>query len=404
MLSDVSAVINPVAAATGTVPKLAKTAEVLRKFEKATNPLTVPVGAANLGATLATEGLGKLTGVGGETVRNAFRAGLEGKTAFWKNLTNQADFDEVVSVAKEGLAKMKAEKNAEYQNNIAALKADKTVLDVKPISDSVNQEIKSIKFEDVPKDDKAYDYLQKVKAEVDDWQWKDPAKYHTPEGLDALKQRIGAIYQGIDPQKEANARRVVGAVYNNVKQQIVNQAPEYAKTMKSYQAMNDTIQELERALSLKEWNSVDTSMRKLQSLTRDNVNTNYGNRLQLAKELEKRGADVIPAVAGQAMSSWTPRGIQGATLPTQAGIAGYAGGPMGVAATLGASSPKIVGATTYGAGLVAGLPDRAIQMLRGALPSSVESKLPVMTPARRKALVNYLNQMSANNPNAGVEE
>lgn len=404
MMSDVSAVVNPAATAAGAIPQAGKLASVLRTTEKITNPMTVPVGLTKLAGTAASEGLGKLTGVGGETVRNAFRAGLEGKTAFWKNLTNKADFDEVVNVAKEGLAKMKAEKNAEYRNNMAALKADKTVLDVKPISDTINKEIDSITFEGIPKDDKAFDYLKKVKSEVDDWQWKDPAKFHTPEGLDALKQRIGAIYEGIDPQKEANARRVVGSVLSNVKQQIVNQAPEYAKTMKSYSEMADTINELERSLSLKEWNSVDTAMRKLQSLTRDNVNTNYGNRLQLAKELEKRGADVIPAVAGQAMSSWTPRGIQGATLPTQAGIAGYAGGPWGVAATLGASSPKLVGATAYGTGLVAGLPERTAKMLRGMLPSSVESKLPVMTPARRKALVNYLNQMSANNPNAGAEE
>ena len=283
---------------------------------------------------------------------------------------------------------------------MAALKADKTVLDVKPLSDAVNKEIDSIMFKGVPKDDVAYDYLKKVKAEIDDWQWKDPAEFHTPEGLDALKQRIGAIYEKIDKQKEGNSSRVVGSVLNSAKNEIVKQAPEYAKTMKSYSEMADTIKELESALSLKDWNSVDTTMRKLQSLTRDNVNTNYGNRLQLAKELEKRGADIVPAVAGQAMSSWTPRGLQGANLPTQAGLAGYAGGPAGVAATLGASSPKIVGATTYGAGLVAGAPERMASYLRGMLPSSVESKLPVMTPARRKAVVNYLNQMSANNPEA----
>ena len=403
MMSDVSAVLNPIAAAAGAVPKAGKLASMLRTGEKITNPITVPVGAFNLGGTLVSEGLGKLTGVGGETVRNALRAGLEGKTAFWKNLTNQADFDEVVSVAKEGLAKMRQERNAEYQTNMANIKADKTVLGFDDIDQGLAKAKELVGFEGQTYRKKAAGYLQEVENEINRWRNLDPAKFHTAEGMDKLKQAIGEIIDTI-PQENAKALGPASEVYNSIGGTIRKQAPEYDKVMRSYSDMNETIRELEKSLSLRKWDSVDTAMRKLQSLTRDNVNTNYGNRLQLAKELEKRGADVIPAVAGQAMSSWTPRGIQGATLPTQAGIAGYAGGPMGVAATLGASSPKLVGATTYGAGLVAGLPSRTVQMLRGALPSSVESKLPVITPARRKALVNYLNQMSANNPNAGAEE
>jgi hypothetical protein len=391
--------VAPVSATAGAIPQAGKLASILRTTEKVTNPMTVPVGATKLAGTVVSEGLGKLTGVGGETVRNAFRAGLAGKTDFWKNLTGKADFDEVVSVAKEGLQKMREEKNAEYQANMANIKADKTVLGFDDIDSGIAEARKLVGYEGETYRKKAASYLDEVEKEVNRWKQLDPAKFHTAEGMDKLKQAIGEIIDTI-PQENAKAIAPASQVYTSIGGTIRKQAPEYDKVMRSYSEMNETIRELEKSLSLRKWDSVDTSMRKLQSLTRDNVNTNYGNRLQLAKELEKRGADVIPAVAGQAMSSWTPRGLQGANLPTQAGLAGYAGGPAGVAATLGASSPRVVGATTYGAGLIAGAPERAAAYLRGMLPSSVESKLPVMTPARRKAVVNYLNQMSANNPEA----
>ena len=81
-----------------------------------------------------------------------------------------------------------------------------------------------------------------------------------------------------------------------------------AFTMKAYSDASDQIMEIERALSLGKKASVDTGMRKLQSLARNNVQTNYGNRLSLARELEDAGGvSLLPSIARQARNSWTPR-------------------------------------------------------------------------------------------------
>ena len=82
--------------------------------------------------------------------------------------------------------------------------------------------------------------------------------------------------------------------------------------MKDYSQGMDTISEIKRSLSLGEKASVDTGMRKLQSLMRNNVSTNYGNRLDLARALEAQGGqEIMPALAGQSLSSVAPRGLAG---------------------------------------------------------------------------------------------
>jgi len=134
-----------------------------------------------------------------------------------------------------------------------------------------------------------------------------------------------------------------------VKGEITNQAPVYSKVMKDYSEASNVLKEMERALSLNPKASIDTSMRKLQSLMRNNVNTNYGNRLGLARQLESNGAEILPAVAGQAMSSMTPRGLQGLSATGIAGAGVMTANPAALAA-LPLTSPRLVGEAAYGLG------------------------------------------------------
>ena len=55
----------------------------------------------------------------------------------------------------------------------------------------------------------------------------------------------------------------------------------------------DLVNQIQKSLSLNDKASVDTAMRKLQSLTRNNVQTNYGQRVKLAEELSKYGGQDI---------------------------------------------------------------------------------------------------------------
>ncbi len=188
---------------------------------------------------------------------------------------------------------------------------------------------------------------------TDAWKQLDPVEFHTPEGLDKLKQKVGAILEDI-PFEQKTALTAVNEVYNGIKNEIKKQAPTYAKTMQAYSEATDLIREIERTLSQGKNASVDTQMRKLQSVMRNNVNTNYGQRMSLVKQLEEAGGrQMMPALAGQALSNYAPRGLQGASSIPTALLAGSLFGTPLAGASLATSSPRLMGEAAYGAGRVA---------------------------------------------------
>jgi hypothetical protein len=184
-----------------------------------------------------------------------------------------------------------------------------------------------------------------------------PTDYHTPEGLDALKQSIGDIRDST--QFGTPARKAADTIYNTVKQQIQDQAPTYAGVMKDYSIASDTLKEIERGLSLPQGGkgTIDAAVRKLQSLLRNNVQTNYGNRLDLANTLASQGGqDIIPALAGQSMNSWMPRGMVGA-LEKGGGALGMILNPSAIPHLLAAAplaSPRLMGEALYKYGQASG--------------------------------------------------
>jgi len=118
--------------------------------------------------------------------------------------------------------------------------------------------------------------------------------------------------------------------------------------MKSYTDASETIREIEKSLSLGNKSSADTAMRKLQSLMRDNVNTNFGMRTRVGRQLEEQGGNMMmPGLAGQSLQSLAPRGIQGATAIGQTGVAGMIGGIPAAIGSAVASSPRAVGEAAF---------------------------------------------------------
>jgi hypothetical protein len=233
--------------------------------------------------------------------------------------------DNVVTDAKAGLDAIKQERLAAYRAGMADLAKDQTVLDfgkfdatlagAKPV-----KEFKGISFEP-----SAHATTTELAGVLDQWRKLDPKEFHTAEGFDALKQRIGDIRDGTKPGSASE--KIATQVYNVVKDQIVKQAPDYAKTMKGYQEAY-LIREIEKTLSQNRGASVDTKLRKLQSVMRNNVNTNYGKRADLAKLLQEKGAThLLQKLAGQSLSSFEPRGLSRAV----AALGGVATGAVGLA-------------------------------------------------------------------------
>jgi hypothetical protein len=329
--------------------------------------------------------LGLTTGVGAENVAQAYQSGKSGKTAFMDNLTGKVGMADVLDTVKQNAQNMGAKASADYRSGMIDVKGDKSILDFNGIDGALKNAYESITFKGQPKNVKAAEVTNQIADEVSKWKSLDPAEFHTPEGLDALKQRIGGIIESI-PFEDKTARMAASNVYNSIKDEISKQAPTYSKTMKNYSDSLEQIKEIERTLSLNPKASVDTSLRKLQSLGRNNVNTNYGNRLDLAKSLEQAGGnEFLPAIAGQSMNSWASRGLVG-----QGGNLATIGSAFTNPAMLGLlplQSPKAVGAMSYGVGKLASLIGKPIEKLSESEANQLAlllSRGAALTPTQRQ--------------------
>jgi len=298
-------------------------------------------------AGLAKNTLGATTGTGAESVSTAYQAGKQGGTSFLNNIRGKVPFTDVLDEAKTALSKMRVDRSNAYKQGMAGVSADKTVIDFAPIDSAVSS-LKSMgNYKGQVINKNASGTVDEIADLVGQWKALDPAEFHTPEGLDALKQAISDIRD--TTQLGTAARKAADTAYNAVKGQITQQAPTYAKVMKDYSEATELVKEIERSLVGNQKTAADTAMRKLQSLMRNNVNTNYGNRLDLARTLESNGAEILPAVAGQAMSSMTPRGLQQLSAGGVAGAGLFTGNPIALG-VLPLTSPRLVGEAAYGLG------------------------------------------------------
>lgn len=354
VMADLSTVL------TGGAMLPTRAAPALATAARAIDPLMLSARAVGKTADVTGKALkpllGMQTGAGSDAIGQAYQAGRTGgETAdvFKANLRGEVPQTEVLDAAKQNLAEMAIQRQNAYRTEMASISKDKTVLSFDGIDKSIDNAMNKTTYKGKIVNEKAFDRLASAKAEIDAWKQLDPVEFHTPEGLDKLKQKVGAILEDI-PFEQKTALTAVNEVYNGIKNEIKKQAPTYAKTMQAYSEATDLIREIEKTLSQGKNASVDTQMRKLQSVMRNNVNTNYGQRMSLVKQLEEAGGrEMMPALAGQALSNYAPRGLQGASSVPTALLAGSLFGTPLAAASLATSSPRLMGEAAYGAGRVA---------------------------------------------------
>lgn len=382
-------------------------ADKLSTASNVTNPINAMVKAPGMAydlvGALTKQGLALKTGVGAEPITQAVKAGREGNTTVLANMREQVPITQVLDDARSNLAQMNLDKQKDYRSGMVNIKNDKSVLDFAGIDKAIKDAENLAYFKGKVKDKTAASVLNDIKAKVSDWKKSDPAEYHTPEGMDNLKQSLWEDFGKLG-REEKTAFSAGKQIYDAVKNQINAQAPEYSKVMKNYSEASDQIKEIERALSLGNTASADTAMRKLQSLMRNNVNTNYGQRLELAKQLEAMGGnEIMPALAGQALSSKLPRGLQSATNIPSSYLAFGVGGPALAAIDLAASSPRLVGEAAYKYGQMANALNKAKQPVTDItkqLPMTAQqAKLAALLAAQSNQPARIeLNNMLPNRP------
>ena len=373
--ADVSSVLSGGGAALGATTKTGKVAQLAAGLSRAgelTNPL---LATAKTAKAVVTPALGLSTGTSAETVERAAKAGFQGERPFIEQLRGQADMMQPLEDARHNLNVMRQNRSQAYRSGMVDITGDKNVLSFNDIDNALAKTKAELEFKGKVKDDKAMAFRNEIAKEIELWKKENPAEYHTPEGLDALKQRIGAIVDSV-PYEERNSLRIGKNIYDSIKGTISKQAPKYAEVMRDYAEASDQIKEIEKALSLGNKASADTAMRKLQSLNRNNVYTNYGNRLNLAQTLEAEGGrPFINALAGQSLSSPTARGMAG-TVEGMTAVTGLFN-PAAWAA-IPFQTPRVVGEGAYLAG-------------RAARPVYQAGQAMGATPAKLNTLADLLN-------------
>lgn len=336
---------------------------------------------ASAPSLLAKYGLGLTTGVpGGEGYGRAFQVGRErgragAPTAREQNFVEQmrgASPNDVIAQAEQAVRTMQEQASQAYRSGMVDVSKDKEILDFAGIDRTLADLQNRAYYKGQVKDPRAATVLEKTRALVDEWKGLDPAQFHTPEGMDALKQRIGDIADDLSVANDRKAASIATGVYRAVRKEIADQVPSYDATMRNYEQASDTLREIRKTFSLNPTASVDTQLRKLQSVMRNNANTNYGYREELARLMEERGGvDLLDSLSAQSISSMTPRGL--ATIPASGAVLTGAGGLLTstmqnvpsmldptMLALLPLTSPRTVGEASYYAGRGLGAAERGV--------------------------------------------
>jgi len=297
--------------------------------------------------------LGGTTGAGSQAFKEAYKAGQQGNTKLLENMRGEVSAEEVLNDAKTALANMRATRQDVYRQGIETTKKGQIFYKFEPIENKLNEELKTLKVSNLGKEmplvgEAELNKVNELKTEVE--KWKKTPELWTASGLDGLKRRLDAIY----PENLPQAQRIISAVRNKVYDHIVSLDPNYAKTMKAYEEAIKIEQQIEKSLSLGKKTANDTAIRKLLSLSRNNANTNFGYRQELANTLQTQGGkNLEPALAGQALNSIAPKGLVARGSLSGLGITSAGTLNPALLGLAPLSSPRLMGEATYKAGQMA---------------------------------------------------
>lgn len=351
-LGDLSLVLTGGGSAAARLPGVAgRVGEVAGAVGRTVDPLNAVTAAGRGAGRVASEVAGVTTGAGGTALQLAAKAGAEGgdaARAFRENITSAAPAAEVVDDMRAAVSKMRQERGNLYRQEMAKIGADKTIMSWNDVDTALADMNKVATYKGQSLSPSTEAIRDRIVGTIDEWKNLRASEFWTPEGFDALKRKVGDIRDAT--QYGTPERRVADQAYNSIKKTIVDQAPEYARVMKGYEEASNMIREIERTLAAKPGASVDTSLRRLQSILRNNVNTNYGRRAELAEYLVNAGAPhLMEKLAGQALNAWMPRGLARVTGPLTTAGAGFASLPAAIPAAA-AASPRLMGEVAYGLG------------------------------------------------------
>jgi hypothetical protein len=375
--------------ATSVAEGAGRAAQALDRTSQWVDPITgtarVVGSAGRAGERLLTSRIAANTGVGEAPLRAAAAAGFAGgqvSKALRSAMRGEADPRAALQLAQHALGVMMANKATQYMDDKAKWAASNQVIDPAPIwrewqayVDSLTAPNGKLKIAD----DAELQRISKLESVL--LEWLSNTDTLTPEVLDGLKQTIDTIYpDSLGTQRQLE--RGVSTMREAVRELIIAEVPEYAAAMEAYAQASRLENEIQQTLSLKGNATPDTTIRKLLSTMRDNVNTNFGQRRRLVDVLDEIvGGQLAARLAGHALDADAPRGISALnTIANSAGVGGFSGvllsdpvvGAAAGAAQYATSKPRLMGSAYLRAGELARLlapfarPARAVRWAAGS--------------------------------------
>lgn len=321
----------------------ANTSRALATAANAVDPIANAGRLGRVAGNAVTETLGVTTGASSRPLREAYAAGQGGNQAFVDNMRGQVPVGSVVDMAENAVGAMGRDRSANYNAGMAGVRGSQAQIDFAPVQASVAAGRDMAHHSGVPISQAAAHTAQQLQDIVD--QFQAIPGVATADRFDAMKRAIGEVRQAT--QQGTLERTIADRVYRDARAQVTSQVPEYAAAMADYANASENIGEMRRTMSINDRAAPDTTLRKLQSTMRNNVNTNYGARERLLDVLAHYEPDLPAALAGQSLNALAPRGL--ARVGPVGALYGGVSNPSTLAA-LPFASPRLMGEAYHGAG------------------------------------------------------
>ena len=340
LLADATTILTAGGAAASRLPGIAgqigsKVQSVARKVDPINVPLKTVGGVVKATKAATPAILGLYTGAGTDAIKEAVKAGRESTInfgrgikqtikltkdgraradTFLKFLRGRGDLTEPLEMAQNAFKNLVKGRGSTYKKGMDELSGNQKVIPFSMIDDAVEKVSREVKFKGEEFRKVPTEVVDEVKETVARWKALDPAEFHTADGLDKLKISIGDILTKHQP--DSPAYFFTKQVYDGIKKSINEADPRYARIMEDYTEATKALNQIKKSLSIgAETTNIDSAIRKLTSLMRNNVSTNFGYRKLLAEKLVEAGADrLFPAISGQALNPIAPTGISRADL------------------------------------------------------------------------------------------
>lgn len=375
VMADVFGVATGAARAPGMVGGLGRAAQTVVGA-----PLGAPIKAAEMAVKAPGEiGLGALrtaSGLSGETLAEARRAGHTNNPAFWASASGEIPTTQVVDTIRKTINDVVQERSDNYLSGMADVRARNDILPFNAIDNALldaRQRVYSGPA-GIEINSQAAAALKDAAAKVNEFKRAAAENpfYQTIEGFDHLKRALDDINSRyMDP----TSKDIISNARNAAKEVIASKDPRYAEIMDQYASASNEIRELEKELIARKQGK--TTGQDIRSLLRAQKNP---YKKELLDELESRNPDIGALIAGQEVAqAHSPR------LPQMlASGAAYGISPMALAA-LPFTSPAIAARTAYGIGRLERPFTLPSQMMQRVAPVDIRKQLPsraeLATPA-----------------------